>query len=48
MGVALIWVEALEDGRAKVTISHEKLSSTEDVELWKKYWSEWLTALDGS
>ena len=47
-GVALISVEALTDGRAKVTISHEKLSSTEDVELWKKYWSEWLTALDGS
>lgn len=46
--VALIYIEPLADGRAKVTISHEKLSSTEDVELWKKYWSEWLTALDGS
>ncbi|HEY3428576.1 MAG TPA: hypothetical protein VGK83_07930 [Acidimicrobiia bacterium] len=47
-GAALIYIEPLADGRAKVTISHEKLSSTEDVELWKKYWSEWLTALDGS
>ncbi|HJU52484.1 MAG TPA: hypothetical protein VJ815_09145 [Acidimicrobiia bacterium] len=47
-GVALIYVEPLEDGRAKVAISHEKLESTEDVELWKKYWAEWLTALGAS
>ncbi|MGH8958863.1 MAG: hypothetical protein ACRDVK_09325 [Acidimicrobiia bacterium] len=47
-GVALIYLEPLADGRAKVTISHEKLESTEDVELWKKYWSEWLTALEVS
>ncbi|HJR88218.1 MAG TPA: hypothetical protein VJ930_11255 [Acidimicrobiia bacterium] len=45
-GVALIYLEPLVDGRAKVTIAHEKLESTEDVELWKKYWSEWLTALE--
>lgn len=47
-GVALIHVEPLVDGRAKLTIAHEKLESTEDVELWKKYWSEWLTALEVS
>lgn len=47
-GVALIYVEPLPDGRAKVTIAHEKLESTEDVELWKKFWSEWLTAIDVS
>jgi len=47
-GVALIYIEPLADGRAKVAIAHEKLESTEDVELWKKYWSEWLRAIDVS
>ncbi|MGH8926680.1 MAG: hypothetical protein ACRDWA_18955 [Acidimicrobiia bacterium] len=47
-GVAMFSIDPLEDGRAKVTVSHEKLESTEDVELWKKYWSEWLTAIDRS
>lgn len=46
--VALIYAEPLADGRAKVTIAHEKLESTEDVELWKKYWAEWLTAIEVS
>lgn len=45
-GVALIAIAPLEDGRAKVTIQHERLAEFGDVEHWKAYWSEWLEAID--
>jgi hypothetical protein len=47
-GIALISAEPLPDGRTKVAVAHERLESGEDVELWKKYWGEWLTAIDQS
>lgn len=47
-GVAQISIEPKADGRATVTIAHEKLPAPEDVEQWKAYWTEWLEALDVS
>jgi hypothetical protein len=45
-GAAQISIEALDKGRAKVTIAHEKLPSPDSVEEWKAYWSDWLEAID--
>lgn len=47
-GVAQIAIEPKADGRATITIAHEKLPSPDDVELWKGYWAEWLDAIDES
>ncbi|HEY7564027.1 MAG TPA: hypothetical protein VIA81_03800 [Acidimicrobiia bacterium] len=47
-GVAQFYLEPASEGRVKVTVAHERLGSTEDAELWKKYWSEWLDELDQS
>ena len=46
-GVALIGVEDTGDGRAKVTVAHEKLATYDEVAAWKFWWGEWLEALDG-
>jgi hypothetical protein len=45
-GVAEIAVTPKDDGRATVHVSHAKLSSPEEVTLWKAYWGDWLAALD--
>ena len=47
-GVAQIALDALPDGRTKVSVVHEKLPSFDEVEQWKVYWSEWLEAIDES
>lgn len=47
-GVAQISIEPKPGGRATVTVAHEKLPQAGDVDLWKAYWTEWLTALDES
>ena len=47
-GTAQIALEALPDGRTKVSVVHEKLPSFDEVEQWKAYWSEWLEAIDES
>lgn len=44
-GVALFTIEPREDGRATVTVSHERLTSPEEREKWRFYWSEWLDAV---
>lgn len=44
-GVAGFALEERPDGRTKVTVSHEKLPTYDDVERWKFWWSEWLDAL---
>lgn len=31
--------------RYKVSVSHEKLPTFDDVETWKHYWTEWLEAI---
>lgn len=45
-GVALFALEAKDQARCKITVAHEKLPTFEDVERWRFYWEEWLTALD--
>ncbi|MEL7155451.1 MAG: hypothetical protein AAFN30_02510 [Actinomycetota bacterium] len=47
-GVAQFAIDDRGDGRAKVTVAHERLPSFEEVEAWKFYWSEWLDAVDGA
>lgn len=44
-GVAVIAIDPRDDGRSTVTVSHEKLPSHGDVELWKRFWADWLEAL---
>jgi len=45
-GTALFGVAAKDNGRCTVSIAHEKLTNVDDVEWWRFYWEEWLTALD--
>jgi hypothetical protein len=47
-GTAQIAIETVDDGRAKVSIAHDKLPSPESVEDWKAYWTDWLEAIDGA
>jgi hypothetical protein len=47
-GTAQIMIEPLDDGRAKVTIAHDKLPTPASVEEWKAYWTDWLEAIDGA
>jgi hypothetical protein len=47
-GTAQISIEALDEGRARVTIAHDRLPSPDSVEEWKAYWSAWLEAIDGA
>ena len=44
-GTALIALDAMEDGRTRISVSHEGLPSAGDVETWKGFWSEWLAAV---
>ncbi len=44
-GAALFSFEAASKGRARVTVTHEKLASSEDADRWRFYWTEWLEAL---
>jgi hypothetical protein len=45
-GVALFTFEAAKDARTKLTVTHEKLPTYDDVEEWKFYWSDWLDAVE--
>jgi hypothetical protein len=44
-GIALVSIDRRDDERATVTVSHEKLPSSDAVGRWKAYWGEWLDAL---
>ena len=45
-GAALFAFDPLEDGRVRVTVSHERLPSPAEVEQWREYWDAWLNAID--
>jgi hypothetical protein len=45
-GVAQLALDPLADGRVTVSIAHEKLPTTDSVDEWKLYWSDWLAAID--
>ncbi len=40
-----IALDATGDGRTKISIAHERLGKSEEVEEWKFFWSEWLDVL---
>ena len=33
-------------GRTRIVVAHTKLPSPENVEIWRAFWGDWLTALD--
>lgn len=41
-------IDAVDDGRARVSIQHERLDSTAAVERWKDFWAVWLASRDES
>jgi hypothetical protein len=45
-GVAQIALEPKDDGRTTISVAHEKLPTSEAVDQWRFYWTEWLEALD--
>jgi hypothetical protein len=45
-GTAEFAINARADGRTTVAIHHARLPSPEDVDHWKRYWSDWLMAID--
>ena len=45
-GSALFDLAPKPDGRTTVSVSHERLPTVDDLEQWKSYWSDWLTALE--
>ncbi|WP_166849173.1 hypothetical protein [Isoptericola sp. BMS4] len=44
-GTLLVSLDAVDDGRLKVTATHERIASAAEAEQWKSYWAEWLAAL---
>ncbi len=44
-GAALFSFDATANGRTRITVSHEKLPSSEAADRWRFYWTEWLDAL---
>jgi len=47
-GLALFDLAPVEDGRVRVTVAHDRLPTAEDVEEWRDYWADWLSAIDGT
>lgn len=45
-GTVSIATEERPDGRATISVAHEKLEEPADVERWKRFWTDWLEALD--
>lgn len=45
-GVAQIAIDERPDGRATVSVAHERLPEPGDVDHWKAFWGDWLEALD--
>lgn len=46
VGTVAIAIEERADGRATVSVAHEKLGEAADVDQWKPFWTEWLEALE--
>lgn len=45
-GVAKIRLTDKGDGRVTVGVDHERLATHDEVETWRYYWADWLTAID--
>lgn len=48
LGSILVTLAPAGDGRCRVTVSHEKLTSTADGERWKTFWAGWLAVVAGA
>ncbi|MBK7625234.1 MAG: hypothetical protein IPJ14_21880 [Kineosporiaceae bacterium] len=46
VGSALFTVTPKGDGRVMVNVSHDGLPDSAAVEAWKRYWADWLAAID--
>jgi hypothetical protein len=44
-GVVLVAADPAGDGRARVTMTHERLATPQAAEAWRHYWGEWLAAV---
>ena len=47
-GVAIIRIDVLADGRARLAVDHCGLPDSDTVEYWRHWWGEWLEALEGT
>jgi hypothetical protein len=45
-GVALFTIDPIGDGRVRLTVTHERLPTIDDLEEWRAYWGVWLTAVE--
>jgi hypothetical protein len=45
LGSLLFSMDPLLDGRLRVTVTHDKLTSADAGERWKPYWADWLAAV---
>ena len=45
-GTAQVAIDPQAGGKTKVSVVHDHLPTTGDVETWKDYWSDWLEAID--
>jgi hypothetical protein len=45
-GSVEIMLEPATNERTKVVVAHTKLSTADDVTVWKQFWGEWIEALD--
>jgi hypothetical protein len=45
VGSLLISADARPDGRVRVTVTHDKLTSTDEGAHWKQFWADWLAAV---
>ncbi len=43
-GVAVFGISDTGDGRANVSVQHQRLPTAESVDEWRFYWTEWLEA----
>ncbi len=47
-GVASLSLTEKKPGRVAITVQHSKLPTSDDIDEWKFYWDEWLSAIDDS
>ena len=45
LGSLLFSADPVPDGRLRLTVTHDKLPSFDDGELWQQYWADWLAAV---
>jgi hypothetical protein len=46
VGTLLVSFDATPSGRTRLVLTHDKIATAEEAELWKEYWADWLAAAD--